>query len=880
MLPKGQFVRLFCGGVLVLLETLIPLLPSERLQIDRILPYNSKKYLLKVDRCLRLPQAPRVSMLQISAKNEENTAQPALETATLDVRGMKCAGCVKSVERQLTQNPGVVSACVNLVTEVAVVKYQAGEINPEMLVEKLTSRGFPTQLRPANTTTTGGLILRAAQRRQQESRQQLWQLIAAGVLLLFSALGHLDHLGGIKLPGLSNIWFHWGLATLALLIPGRGILVDGWRGFWHGMPNMNTLVGLGTLSAYLASCVGLLFPQSGWECFFDEPVMLLGFIFLGRTLETRARSRACAALEALIALQPQVAHLIGRASVSEQAGIEIPVEQVRVGEWVRVLPGEKIPVDGEIVAGQTSVDESMLTGEAIPVSKQVGDPVTAGTIAQSGAIAIKVTRTGKDTTLAQIIASVEEAQTRKAPVQQLADTVAGYFAYGVMAVATLTFLFWDLAGTKIWPEVLTEMPVALGHGMVHQMPASTSPLLLSLKLAIAVLVIACPCALGLATPTAILVGTGIGAERGLLIKGGDILERIHQLDAVVFDKTGTLTMGHPTVTDCLPLTSIAPDRLLQLAAAAESGTNHPLASAILQAAQQKELPLPEAQAFHTEPGLGVSAWVAGEPVYLGNASWLRDGGIEIDEAVQAQVQPLLEAGKTAIYIAVGGKLAGSIALQDPLRPDAKETVERLQQLGLRVVLLTGDRPAAAKAIARQLGIDQVFAGVRPSQKASIIQSLQKGDWGTGGLGSWGDKGDEEKLQDIPLNLTPQVVAMVGDGINDAPALAQADIGIALQGGTDVAIETAGIVLMRDRLSDAIASIDLSRATFDKIRQNLFWALGYNTLAIPIAAGILLPIFGVVLSPAVAAALMAFSSVMVVTNSLLLRRRFKDKSFHH
>ncbi|NES83587.1 MAG: heavy metal translocating P-type ATPase, partial [Moorea sp. SIO2B7] len=648
-------------------------------------------------------------MLQVSDKNEGTTAQKSLETATFDVRGMKCAGCVKAVERQLNQNPGVVSACVNLITEVAVVKYEAGTIEAETLAQKLTSRGFPTQPRTSETTTTGELTYRIAERRKQEQQQQIWRLITAGILLFFSILGHLHHIGGSPLPLLSNIWFHWGLATLALFIPGFPILVDGWRGLWHGMPNMNTLVGLGTLSAYLASCVALLFPQLGWECFFDEPVMLLGFILLGRNLEGRARSRASAALEALLALRPQIAHLIGEPSISEEMGLEIPVEQVRVGEWVRVLPGERIPVDAEVISGQTSVDESMLTGESIPVVKQPGDKVTVGTINQSGVISCQATRVGKNTTLAQIIASVEEAQTHKAPVQQLADTIAGYFAYGVMVVATLTFLFWYLAGTKIWLPVLSGIS---STSMGDQMIAST-PLLLSLKLAIAVLVIACPCSLGLATPTAILVGTGIGAERGLLIKGGDILERVHQLNTVVFDKTGTLTLGHPMVTDCVPLTSISSQRLLKLAAAAEIGTNHPLSAAIIQAAQERELPLPEAENFHTEPGLGVGAIVAGERILLGNADWLKHQGIAISAEIQQQVQSLSQTGKTVVHVAVEGELAGLIALKDILRPDAKETVQRLQKLGLQVMLLTGDQQEVAEAIASQVGISQIFAQVRP-----------------------------------------------------------------------------------------------------------------------------------------------------------------------
>jgi Cu2+-exporting ATPase len=605
--------------------------------------------------------------------------------------------------------------------------------------------------------------------------------------------------------------------------------------------------------------MALVFPQLGWECFFDEPVMLLGFILLGRTLEQRARRRASAAFESLLALQPQVARLIGKStasSVVEQSGIEIPVEQVRVGEWLRVLPGEKVPIDGEVVSGQSLVDESMLTGEPMPVLKQPGEPVTAGTLNQSGVMTLKATRTVSETTLAKIVALVEEAQTRKAPIQQLADTVAGYFTYGVLAIAFLTFLFWYFAGTKIWPDVLLPMAHAESH-MMMAMPTATSPLLLSLKLAIAVLVIACPCALGLATPTAILVGTSIGAERGLLIKGGDILERVHQLDTVVFDKTGTLTSGQPTLSDCLPISESGnfdspqstQNSLIQLAATVESGTSHPLAEAIITAAQQQQLPILEAQDFHTEPGLGISALVENRRVLLGNADWLNQQSVTISDMAQRQVQALAEAGKTVVYVAAEGVLIGVIAVSDVLRPDASETVKRLKDMGLRVMLLTGDQPAAAAVVAQQLSIepDHVIAGVRPDGKAEAIAQLQ---------------------------AQGRRVAMVGDGINDSPALAQADVGISLQGGTDVAVETAGIILMRGRLMDVVESIELSRATFNKIRQNLFWAFSYNTVGIPAAAGMLLPAFGIILNPAAAGALMACSSVSVVTNSLLLRRAFK------
>lgn len=847
------------------------------------------------------------SLLETSPNNR-------VQTIALDVSGMKCAGCVSVVERQLNQQPGVVGARVNLVTEVAVVECEAGAVDPTSLAQTLTATGFPSQ--PRSSQKQGGNAKdfpTVAQRHRQEANEQVWRLAIAGILIVLSTVGHIGHwLGTPMLPVVSNIWFHWGLATVALLLPGRSILLDGWRGLWHNAPNMNTLVGLGTLTAYITSCLALFFPQLGWECFFEEPVMLLGFILLGRTLEQRARRRATASFESLLALQPQVARLIGKSApeAAEQPGIEIPVEHVRVGEWLRVLPGEKMPVDGEVVAGQSSVDESMLTGEPLPVLKQAGDRVTAGTLNQSGVIIIKATRTGEETTLAQIVALVEEAQTHKAPVQQLADTVAGYFTYGVLAIASLTFLFWYVAGTKIWSGVLSPITGEMGHIMAHP----TSPLVFSLKLAIAVLVIACPCALGLATPTALLVGTSIGAERGLLIKGGDVLERVHQLDTIVFDKTGTLTTGKPTVTDCLFLGETADNpqnsalhtphsKLLQLAAAAESGTSHPLASAICNAAEQQQLPNLEAQDFHTEAGLGISAIVENQQVLLGNADWLRKQGVTISDVVQTQVHALTDAGKTVVYVAVKpatsnqvfdrdldlnqlspveaadsnvqgnnqpqslvtsdwslNTVTGVIAVTDVLRPDAKATVEHLKAMGLRVMLLTGDQAGSAASIAQQLSIapDDVIAGVRPDGKAAAIAQLQ---------------------------AQKHHVAMVGDGINDGPALAQADVGISLHGGTDVARETAGIILMRVRASqpenvhlmDVVESIKLSRATFNKIRQNLFWAFIYNAIGIPVACGVLLPGFGIVLDPAAAGALMAFSSVSVVTNSLLLRRVFKTRT---
>jgi Cu2+-exporting ATPase len=794
--------------------------------------------------------------MQTAPKAATPQAETILETATLEVKGMKCAGCVKAVERQLTQNPGVVSACVNLITEVAVVQYDAETIQAEDLARTLTTKGFPSQARSAENARAARAALDPGHSGERESRQNSQKLATAAALLFFSSLGHWQHWGGPTLPFLSQIWVHWAIATLALVFPGREIIVDGSRSLRYKMPNMNTLVALGTLSAYIASCVALLFPQLGWECFFDEPAMLLGFILLGRIMEKRARHRAAAALEQLMALQPAVAYLIGKESPLDVSGIEIPAEQVCVGDWVRILPGEKFPVDGRVVVGQTAVDESMLTGESTPVLKQKGDEVAAGTLNQSGAIALCATRTGDQTTLAQMIALVEAAQTRKAPVQQLADTVAGYFAYGVMAIALGVFLFWYGFGTHLWPQVLEVG--AMGHPL--------SPVLLSLKLTIAVLVIACPCALGLATPTAILVGTSLGAERGILIKGGDILENVRRLKTLVFDKTGTLTRGRPTVTDCKPVESLSADTLIQLAAAAECGTTHPLATALLEEARTRGLTLPTAREFNTEAGGGISAIVSGKTVWVGSLEWLSERGVDCDRETMALVSSFAKAGKTSVCVALNRQYAGLIALEDPLRPDARATVEKLQQMGIEVILLTGDREEVAAAIATQVGIERVFARVRPQRKVEIVQSLQRGDLETG---------------NNPTH-SPRIVGMVGDGINDAPALAQADIGLALCGGTDAAKEAAGIVLMGTtadrqhdiRLWEVVEAIQLSLATFKKIRQNLVWALGYNAIAIPIAAGVLLPGLGILLTPAMAGALMALSSVGVVSNSLLLRTSFK------
>jgi Cu2+-exporting ATPase len=800
---------------------------------------------------------------------------------------MKCAGCVSAVEKTLTEHPAVADASVNLVTAKATVKLRDSQEKDDAIADDLsdivTGLGFPTTVVLVNQPPATSIHThqhRFTQENDDESeesssrfsrwiaRQDHASLAIAAVLLFFSSLGHLKHLGLGTVPGLSNIWFHFGLATIALLVPGQSILVDGWRSLRHGFPNMNTLVGMGMTASYSASLVALLIPSLGWECFFDEPVMLVGFILLGRSLESGARARAKQSIESLFSRQPQVARLIERTEpdsahadgsaenidTAQSTFTEIPTQTVQIGQWLKVLPGDQVPVDGTVISGQTTINESILTGEALPVEKAPGDRVSAGSLNQSGAIVIQATRVGQETTLSKMIQLVEAAQTRKAPVQKLADTVAGYFAYGVMAIATVTFLFWYVIGTHLWPHVLLEQGAGMSHAAmgidsmaVDSMASATSPLLLSLKLAIAVLVVACPCALGLATPTAIMVGSGMGAERGLLIRGGDVLEAVNRLDTVVFDKTGTLTIGQPVVNHIEVFSAKWSDEeVLAIAASAEQETQHPIGQAIQSAAKERSLPDQPVSEVQTAAGAGIKATFKGMPLYVGKRSWLQQ---QIEW--RADTQETLNHAEarlsgSAVLVALGTEVLGIIGIDDQLRSDAHECVQALQAMNIEVKILTGDRQRSAEPIAASLGLsgDALMADVKPEQKSDIVKTLQHNQ---------------------------HVVCMVGDGINDAPVLAQADVGIAMHSGTDVAIETSDIVLMRDQLRDVAASIQLGRQVIQKVRQNLFWALAYNTLGIPVAAGVLLPAWGILLSPANAGALMAFSSVSVVVNALLLRR---------
>ncbi len=733
------------------------------------------------------------------------TVQPTeRQTVLLDIEGMRCAGCAASVEKHLRAVPGVVDAKVNLVTAMAVVEHEAAIFESAELVSGLTAKGFISHLRDRQ---------QPPQSLPKVAPYPIGQLIIATGLLVLSVLGHFAqpaHLPHHHGNSLESVWWHWGLASIALLGPGRFILTDGWQSLRNGHPNMHSLVGMGAGTAYLTSMVALILPQLQWECFFDEPVMLVGAMLLGKTLEHSARQAAAREFDLLLSMQPPWANLlVGDKSIS------VPVEQLRVGELVQVLPGDRIPVDGVVQAGRSTVDESLLTGESSPVLKIPGDGVTAGTTNQEAHLTLRVEKVGDQTILAQTIARVTEAQTRKAPIQRFADRVAGYFVYGVMVIALLTTLGWWALGSIFYPAI------------------TAAPLLLGLKLGIAVLVIACPCALGLATPTAILVSTALGARQGLLIEGSDVMAEMQRVQTVVFDKTGTLTQGRPQVSDSQidwPLADFWP-----LVAMVAGSTQHPVANGIRSEAQRLGYEPAALMTSQTVPGEGAIATdSAGRAVHLGRGSWLLEQGIPAVPEVE------LNSAANIVHVAIDHQWAGAIGTQDPLRPEAKTTVEFLQAQGLAVVMLTGDRLAVAEPIGRELGISQIYGDVRPDRKVEIISELQAAG----------------------------PVAMVGDGLNDAPALALANVGIAI-GSTAVTIKAADVVLMRDSLLGVVDAWQLARLTDRKIRQNLFWALIYNCLGIPVAAGLLYP-WHLSLSPALAGALMALSSVSVVLNSLSLR----------
>ena len=759
------------------------------------------------------------------------------ERCELPLVGMHCASCAGRIEKALSGADGVLSANVNFATSRATVQYDPQATGVEPLSRLVRDLGYQVI-----ATAPGEAGAEAAQTaegevREAEYRQQKLRFIASLSLTLpvvvLAMAGHIVPAleETLNFPGRN--YLELALTTPVLFWAGRGFFTGAWAAARHRVADMNTLVSLGTLSAYVYSVVATLAPRwllgaaggshpahaglAAGGVYYEVAAIIVTLILMGRLLEARARSKTSGAIRALIGLQPKMARV-------ERDGVErdIPVGELLVGDLVLVRPGEKVPVDGELVDGASSVDESMLTGEPLAVQKKAGDTVIGATLNKTGSFRMRATRIGKDTVLQRIVRLVQEAQGSKAPIQRLADLIASYFVPVVICLAIATFVIWfDLA------------------------PPQTR-LTMALLTFVSVLIIACPCALGLATPTAIMVGTGRGAQSGILIKGGEALERAHRLTTIVLDKTGTITRGVPLVTDIVAH-GVDEATLLRLAASAEAGSEHPLGEAIVRSAGERGLTRSAADGFNAIPGYGIEAVVEKRRILIGTALLLRERGLEVDQEAS---HALSDAGKTPVFVAIDGAFAGVIAIADPVKEGSRAAIARLHALGLEVIMLTGDQRRTAEAIAREVGVDRVLAQVLPEGKNEEIKKLQ---------------------------ASGKLVAMVGDGINDAPALAQADIGIAMGNGTDVAMEAADITLVRGDLNGVAASIALSRATIANIKQNLFFAFFYNILGIPIAAGALYPVTGWLLSPIIASLAMALSSVSVVSNALRLRGFSAERS---
>jgi Cu+-exporting ATPase len=793
-----------CAGCAASIETALRKLSGVR---EAQVNFGASRARVRVDPAQVGPQA------LIQAIREQGYDVPT-EVVQLGIEGMHCASCLGAVERALTEVPGVVSAQVNLAEERARVEVLAGIVPVADLLQAVRRAGYEAYPLAAGTEDA------EARRRSQELRDLRRRLTVSAVL---SALV----LAGSLTPILPWPWRAWVLLALTMPVMtwgGRMFFVGAWKTLRRRRADMNTLVALGTGAAFLYSVAATLAPSLLAETgrtvhlYYDTAAVIITLILLGRFLEARARGRASEAIRRLMALQPPTARV-----VREGREVEVPVAEVRVGDEIVVRPGERIPVDGVVLEGHSAVDESMLTGESLPVDKTPGDRVMGGTVNTAGTFRFRAARVGSETALAQIIRLVREAQGSKAPIQRLADRIAAIFVPVVLGIALVTLVVWLLVG----PDPLVP----------HALMAFIS-----------VLIIACPCALGLATPTAIMVGTGKGAELGILIRGGEILERAGRLTAVVLDKTGTLTRGRPELTDVIlgaggERMGLSREELLRWCAAAESPSEHPLGQAVVRAATERGWSLESPKDFQAVPGGGIRAMVGDRGVVVGTPRHLARYDIPLGD-LEEKAQALEAEGKTVLFVALDGLPVGLLGVADVLRPEAEEAVGRLRGLGLRVVMLTGDNETTARAVAGQAGIEEVFAQVLPQEKVGIVRRLQE---------------------------QGEVVAMVGDGINDAPALAQADVGIAVGSGTDIAMEASDITLVRSDLRVVATAILLSRRTLRTIRQNLFWAFGYNVVAIPVAAGVLYPVAGLLLSPIIASAAMALSSVSVVTNSLRLRR---------
>ena len=742
-------------------------------------------------------------------------------TVILPIGGMSCASCAARIERNLKKINGITDAAVNFGTEKASVEYNPSLVDLQTVKKTIIDTGYTViEVEEKN------LLDVDRERREGELRILKNELIESASLSIFIMIGSMQmfipYFPSIPHSTMNSILFI--LTTFVQFKCGWRFYEGSWAALKHLGADMNVLVAVGTSTAYFYSAFvtffPTVFPGGESEVYYDTAAVIITLILLGRYLEQRAKGRTSEAIKKLMGLQAKSAKVIRNGGE-----IEVSVEDLIVGDIVVVRPGEKIPVDGEIIDGTGAVDESMLTGESMPVDKKIGDTIIGATINRDGFIKFRTTRIGKDTLLSQIIKTVEEAQGSKAPIQRLADKVAGIFVPTVIIIAIVTFIIWYLSG---------------------------QPFTMAMLAFVGVLIIACPCALGLATPTAIIVGTGKGAENGILIKGGESLETAHKIDTIVFDKTGTLTAGKPSVTDIITNGIIAQDELLKLAASAEAGSEHPYGLAIVTKAQEKEIKPYGIEEFKVFPGHGIKAKIEGMTILMGNEKKMSEEGINFNGLKENPApldfkkvaDELSSHGKTPMYVAINNEMAGIIAVADTLKKDSIEAIRELQDMGLEVIMITGDNIRTAEAIAKETGIKRVLAEVLPQDKAEEVKRLQK---------------------------EGKVVAMVGDGINDAPSLAQADVGIAIGAGTDIAIESSDITLIRNDMRGVSTAIRLSRQTMKTIKQNLFWAFIYNILGIPIAAGILYPFYGILLKPIFAAAAMAFSSVSVVTNSLRLRR---------
>ena len=749
---------------------------------------------------------------------------------TIPIGGMTCSACAIAIEKATGKLPGVEMASVNFATEKLKIKYDSSKLRISEIKQAIVKAGYQP-LEIDNMQQVDGDKLR-----KEKEIKVLWRKFIVSVIfsvpLLYIAMGGML---GWPLPSFLDPMHYPLLYALVELVPTIPIVIAGYRfyivGFtaiWRRQPNMDSLIAMGTSAAVLYSVYSTYRISQGdfhfvEDLYFETAGVIITLILLGKALEAVSKGRTSEAIKKLMGLAPKTAIVL-----QGDQEIEIPIEEVEVGDIIIVKPGSKIPVDGEIVDGHTSIDESMLTGESMPVEKLKGDKVIGASINKNGSIRFKATRVGSDTALAQIIKLVEDAQGSKAPIAHLADVVSGYFVPVVFVIATLSALLWYLSGES---EVF------------------------SLTIFIAVLVIACPCALGLATPTAIMVGTGKGAENGVLIKGGEALEIAHKIKTIVFDKTGTITEGKPQVTDIIVSASLDSNELLRLAASAEKGSEHPLGDAIVKGAEKLSLSLYKVDQFQAIPGHGIQVTINGQMLYLGNKKLMNEKGIDLNGYTD-HADRLAEEGKTPMYVSIDSKLKGLIAVADVVKPSSLAAIKTLHKMGIEVAMITGDNRKTAEAIAKQVGIDRVLAEVLPQDKANEVKKLQ----------AEGKK-----------------VAMVGDGINDAPALAQADIGIAIGSGTDVAMESADIVLMRSDLMDVPTALQLSKSTIRNIKQNLFWAFAYNIAGIPVAAGLLYAFGGPKLNPIIAAAAMSLSSVSVLTNALRLKKfkpftKEEDKSF--